>query len=878
MAPGIPSKCDKCGEVCPSKQALLAHKAEMHPGDKIKSSAVKKVRGAEGINSPKTPGAGSPKVMNQWMSGKTRSNEIAKAIARSRQGANEPGAARRDTPAPVSVSITSSSLDESINLLHDSRNDPASPYLTTMRVFPSTMVATPSGDSAGTWRAQPRQVPEPEPEKSKRGRERYEDETGESGTKKSDDKVTPEGKKAPRSLDNELAELHTETGPETQDAMEIEFSSVEIDTEEWNLVSVQVQQDPAPTPTPTPPSTLASDPSQGSQGGLSSQEMASQETLATGYIRHSQILSNTMRDWLHSDDFSGIPQEQEQSPGLAPLQYDSLDLQESQFERLERGQAMIRELKEKLEVSESTRQDQWETMTQLENRISDIELENRQLRQGKDQAEDAVASLTRDLTMKDTELHKRKQFKDNAVQMANKAGQRIKTLEAEANEAKSLRAKMKGEYEKMKGSLDTVKKSHNDRILRVEQEKRAEVERLKAINIQATNDLKRLRVTGDVVTELKASLVKTEGEREMEKLKADKAQEMANKLEDLLKEAQVEKANYEKRNTELLNSNRVLSRSQPCNRENCDHGCGRDHHCGTVSRRNRSRNRRRSSNSEAPTVANLADAAGSSVNSMQQVVDGVRNNQQQQLQQARLPPRGPRSQSLHKPKKDWKTGICWDFFNLRMCARGESCRNAHELIGADVMAAMNQEAVARPRTGSLGTAPSQAAAAAAAPRTRVGFRPIPNPVFHPDHPLAKQLGQANQVQMSGNARGQRTGVATVQTPQPQVPSSPGPQVSQGASTQGPFLQPQPQIPAQAAVTQQPRTYREAALDRAARQTVRDSMQQQASTGAQINALEEDPWMAQMEEAFGMRMSALLGPRSQSQDENPSPTPEEPGQQ
>ena len=41
------------------------------------------------------------------------------------------------------------------------------------------------------------------------------------------------------------------------------------------------------------------------------------------------------------------------------------------------------------------------------------------------------------------------------------------------------------------------------------------------------------------------------------------------------------------------------------------------------------------------------------------------------------------------------------------------------------------------------------------------------------------------------------------------------------------------------------------------------MQQQASTGAQISALEEDPWLAQMEDAFGMRMSALLDTNSQS---------------
>ena len=196
-----------------------------------------------------------------------------------------------------------------------------------------------------------------------------------------------------------------------------------------------------------------------------------------------------------------------------------------------------------------------------------------------------------------------------------------------------------------------------------------------------------------------------------------------------------------------------------------------------------------------------------------------------------------------------------------MCARGEDCRNAHQLIGANTMAAMAKEQVARPRTGSLGTAPSQPAPAS----TITGFKPIPNPVFHPDHHLAKQLPQFTQkIQQThqtqqrkapGNGQGQRPGAAAVQVPQPQQTQPRAqPQVNQGASSHGPFQ------PVQA---QQPRTYSEAVSDRAARQTVKDSMQQQASTGAQISALEEDPWLAQMEDAFGMRMSALLDTNSQS---------------
>ena len=91
----IPSRCEKCVKECPSKQALLAYKAKMHPNKapgpplkqnkvKLKGNLKKLANGAS--NSTRTPvPSGSSGVMDNWMRGTTRSSGIGRAIARSRE-------------------------------------------------------------------------------------------------------------------------------------------------------------------------------------------------------------------------------------------------------------------------------------------------------------------------------------------------------------------------------------------------------------------------------------------------------------------------------------------------------------------------------------------------------------------------------------------------------------------------------------------------------------------------------------------------------------------------------------------------------------------------------------------------------------------------
>ena len=106
------------------------------------------------------------------------------------------------------------------------------------------------------------------------------------------------------------------------------------------------------------------------------------------------------------------------------------------------------------------------------------------------------------------------------------------------------------------------------------------------------------------------------------------------------------------------------------------------------------------------------------------------------------------------------------------------------------------------------------------------------------------------VKASGNARGQRQGAATVQIPQPQT------QVNMGASSNGPFEAPRP------------RSFSEAVSgNQTARQTVRQSLEQQATTGAQITAMSDERWREAMNRAFGMTSASPTQEESRSRTQS-----------
>ena len=820
----IPSTCDQCHEVLPSKNALLAHKAKNHPkprsGVKKNDSVVvmpstSASGGAVGPKTPKTPkNLGSTGVMDAWISGRTRSNEIGQAIARSRM-------TRQDTPAAAEPEERFNSLDESLNLLDDPeiQVDPASPFLATIRVYPPG--AENDQDKA----------------KMKRGREKDEDDIEPEPEKKTDAKKTPEAMKGPANMNRGMVL--------TSGSLDMEFDSVE--PKDWVEESSESQ---AATQILSQPESQPESESQQSQAESVNTEASNAES-----AQSNDTLTPAEQHWLTSSTFGEIPpaegqdMETEEQEDAEP---NSLELEEGWYDEKMRYIGVNNELRVKLDESESQRQDYWEAMQHQETRLADLEFANKRLEDENKRLEAEKSKL--DKEKKDTKAALVK-HQQESIKMAKRAGQQLVEISKKnEDERKQLAMEKEAAVNRAK-ELEVENKKLQDKIVKTDQETRTENERMKAINTKMVGELKKLQSSqiqmqnsGAEITELKSALARVEVELEKERFKAQKATELNTRLEEIIREAQEDRAIKEQRNKDLEHKNRELARKQPCGFLNCDYSCGRDHHCGQgPNRPNRPRNRsqRRGSNpSPIPTVNNLADMAGSTVEAMSDVVNSVQRQQQQQAapRAPPPPPPHPRSNSRNrKNQKEWKVTVCYDYHYLKCCPRGSDCRNAHELVGANTMA----QGGARPKV--VTEQPRQLPplpGSGARPRSS---KPPPAPAFNPDHPWVKAQNQAQnqaqgqaRTQASGNAQGQRAaGAAPVRTSQPQTPAR-----SSGASALGPFV-------TQAEVHPQPRTYSQVASgNSAARQTVRDSVVQQASTEAQLTALSETSWLEAMGRAFG----------------------------
>ena len=117
--------------------------------------------------------------------------------------------------------------------------------------------------------------------------------------------------------------------------------------------------------------------------------------------------------------------------------------------------------------------------------------------------------------------------------------------------------------------------------------------------------------------------------------------------------------------------------------------------------------------------------------------------------------------------------------------------------------------------------------------------------------VASNQKNLEAVKASGNAKGQGRGATSAQIKKPQP--------TQGASVNGPFTE-----------TQRPRSFSEAVSGNlAARQTVRQSIVQQASTAAQITAMSDEKWREAMNKAFGMTSASPTQAESRSRSQSMS---------
>ena len=383
--------------------------------------------------------------------------------------------------------------------------------------------------------------------------------------------------------------------------------------------------------------------------------------------------------------------------------------------------------------------------------------------------------------------------------------------------------------------------------------------------------------------EVKAALFKVQGEKELERLKAEKADETVKRMEEVVRECQEEKNKRELRNNALEHKIRIMTRQIPCDRNECDMSCGKEHHCGTPTyrsrRRSRSRNNRQQ-DAQIPTVANLATAANVPVENMQQLVNQQAQHQAQAQapSQSRMPPR-PNNRAT---SVGGGTELCRNFHYYKICPRGVNCKFAHELIPANAMGHLRPhlqagggrvftQAINRIQNQAASPAPAQApapvvpmpAAPVPKPRSRSGSAPrtgsrqfVP-PAYRYDHPdyewavnryglipqdqgAAQQAGPAMAIasasQTSGNATGQGLGASPVPLTGPQVVR--------------PRLSPRSNSNSSGTVTQASvSSASSGSLE--ARRTVSESMAQQSSNQARMNALRDPAWRNTMDNVLNL---------------------------
>ena len=796
---GIPSKCEKCDEEFPSKQQLMAHKAKDHPkkppgprpqtpGPGIKHRDSKKNKTPKGAKTPNS--TGSAQVMDNWMQGNSMSTAIGQLLSQARQ----------DTPtgATAEPEVKTVDLDASINLLdtEEMRNNgagAASPYLGTVRLFPPKLQLEADKLSNSWTVSQVSGVLDPEPEK-KRSRSRDDDEQVPGSEKKVDLRRTP------RNLENTLRNLQ-----DTQEVMELEFNSVEVNTEEWETVTVAVTAGPE----------ADSQESQNSQATTYVDSQASQASTR-------QLMSESETEWMNNDNFDNIPP----SPELEERERQ-IDMIDAGYDALQQRDAVIEGLRSKLQDALSMKEEYWESMRDMDTKIANLESENLAMKahiEGEGERGDVATRETIDAQTKVIQAAEViKQLREQVQVKGDEILAKDAQLQTVKDQALNMMRKAKAEVDKVTAE---VNEKAAEQAKKAEMAKRAEVEKLKAINTQSLNELKMHKVNANEVSQLKTALVKAEGARDIEKLKAEKAEDMMRKMEDIGRTAQEDRAAKDVRMSELETRIKTMARQLPCSRENCDFSCGRDHHCG--SGRNRSRNRgqrnrsRGQSNDGPPTVQNLAQQAGVPVPAMQQVVNSAGGNQ---AQASRLPPRQPRAQSAGR-QKPWNVVLCPAYHYSKLCPRGRNCKNTHELIPANKMGPAQGKSVR-----------------------------FPTPSYHPDHPhyeWAKKLADSSEqnmaardARMAGNANGQMQGASSVLSAVPQEIMRPRSFSEAVAGTITSTPNPS-QINAAASGSA------------AARMTVKETLRQLGSNRSKIQALQDPSFTAQLDDALGLITNTLPG--------------------
>ena len=843
---------------------------------------------AESSASPRLPENSSAQVMSRWMQGNTRSNQIAAALAAKKKSEEEEKVTLNESinlleGQDLETSTKAAPGPRSVDGLNDGSCRPKVPKpmgskVNSVTLFPPGIEAMPIlGESGGFILRQDMTDPRAdetgagEPEKPKRAREKYDDDRSHDG-KKLDERSTPDEIRTntslsirtfdPRNLSRDL--LSTQEVMENMEPIEsMEFGSqdnLNMQAVEWDIEGHNVKLVDA---------------------SVTNTDVQSQ---------YGRPLSTMEQDWMNSDSFSNIPPSPPRAQDTQTTEtQDTQDTAGMYGEDSENliyfKNAKIDELQMRLEEALSNNQDSRDKIGELENEVAELNSRANHYRGLAEKINENAATNCSKL-MADADKHKKEldeyadqlQIKNaeldsakmemenlraelaNKMVLVNNATEEVKIVKDEAKAAmEQIHAhveRVEAQAEKDKQNAVKIENELQAKYQKLEGEKRSEIERIQAVSKKAVGEMKQMQderkqmqAQYSEVTETRAALVKAQGERDLEKLKAEKADDMLRQLEVILREAQEQKTAKDTRISALEHRIKLMYKDLPCDRKDCDMSCGKDHHCGTPtirSSRRRSRSRRAGSESDVPTVANLASQAGTTVERMQQLVND---------QAARLPPKLP----PRPPKASHEAvELCRNYHYQKYCSRGDTCKYAHDLVPAFAMnRPVIQEGGGRVFSQAVNSVQRQPQPQQHKPRSRSSGRAVPMPAYNRDHPdyawimehrarAGNNGGQAQDQQQeqaqddntaSGNGPEQSLGAASAQVSQPRTVK---PQISKL-----PMRARTVSVSAAASTNSASASASASSDSLEARRMIYQSLNQQASTSAHLSALRDNRWRDSM---------------------------------
>ena len=406
------------------------------------------------------------------------------------------------------------------------------------------------------------------------------------------------------------------------------------------------------------------------------------------------------------------------------------------------------------------------------------------------------------------------------------------TLARAKQDTESLSARHVRQIEMVTQQVQTEKDRETAEAVKL----KMEIKHYEAKLRRETNEAKAIRTQN---ADAKVEITRLIGELRLEKQKCGEGAKMLSRLEAVARDAQVQRAEKEKKISELEHKLKAVSGNLPCKIRDCEGDCGTsNHHCGGRRGRSMFRNDVMPPRfGSTPTVNNLATEANLTDEQMNDVINLARpasqfrrgsNTRNWNNRGRSVDGRGrSRSTGPKKPPKGYVVEKCRWFYNpdILYCPWGDQCWNSHSVQSAQESRSQQSNRSQDANWRDPRSAPE-----------RSNDLPSITPAYNPSHPLFNEqpatpvpASASASASASGNENGQSRGAASVRISRP--PTLP------------------PRFDSYSSATRQEESV---SLEEAARRRVQETLNQRRSDRAHVQAMQDPGWtnvMAAAEEVI-----------------------------